>query len=416
MSGPRLAVIGAGAAGLSAAIWAARSGLSGESIVLLDSRQRIGAKILISGGTRCNVTNRSVRPSDYSGGPRHFVKHVLEAFPPARTRAFFAEIGVELVLEPTGKYFPTTHKAATVLEALRREVDRLGIRLETGRRILTARRLGEAWVLEDAGGAHLRAERIVLCTGGLSLPETGSDGTGLRIARDLGHTLIATTPALTPLTTQDACWKTLAGLTLEAALSLYLRGRKAHEVSGSMLFTHEGFSGPAPMDLSRHYLRAAGDQAAEVRARFLPGLDESVLIEGLRAGRDHEGLRTVRHFLTERFGLALQLSELLCRRAGLERDERLKDLTTDHRKALVRQILDCPLGVDGTLGYRKAEVTAGGVDLAEVRASTLESRIAAGLHFAGEVLDVDGRIGGFNFQWAWSSGHVAGRACAEALS
>lgn len=410
-----LAVIGAGAAGLSAAIWAARSGAAPGRVRLYDARPKIGAKILISGGTRCNVTNVAVRPSDYCGGAPHFVKHVLAAFTPERTREFFSGLGVDLVLEPTGKYFPSTHKARTVLEALCRECDRLGVELITGRRITGVRPLERGFALDDAEGRLAHAERVVLATGGLSLPETGSDGTGLRIARELGHTLVPTIPALTPLTTAEPFWKGLAGITLNVQLSLYVRGRKAHEVSGSFLFTHEGFSGPAAMDLSRHYLRAQADGPTEVRARFLPGVDERTLIEVLRMGREREGVRSVRHYLSSGYGLPQQLVEALCQLSGLSRDQRLKDVTTDQRKALVKNLLDRALDVDGTLGYRKAEVTAGGVDLTEVRAATLESKKVPGLHFAGEILDVDGRIGGFNFQWAWSSGHVAGRSCAEAL-
>lgn len=410
-----LAVVGAGAAGLCAAIWAARSGLREGRVRLYDSRTKIGAKILLSGGTRCNVTHRSVKPSDYCGGAPHFIRHVLEAFTPERTREFFSELGVELALEPTGKYFPTTGKARTVLEALLRECDRLGVELVQERKITGVRPLEGGFRLEDAEGRVVRAERVILATGGLSLPETGSDGTGLKIARELGHAIVPTHPALTPLTTSEPLWKRLAGIALHVQLSLYARGRKIREVTGSLLFTHDGFSGPAPMDLSRHYLEARKEGTPEVRVKFLPGVDEPALIQALQSGRQREGLKSVRHYLAAAYGLPMQLAELVCRLSGLSGDSRLKEVTTLQRKALLKNLLDRPLEIDGTLGYRKAEVTAGGVQLSEVRVGTLESKKVAGLHFAGEILDVDGRIGGFNFQWAWSSGHVAGRACAEAL-
>ena len=198
-----LAVLGAGAAGLMTAVQAKRANPA-PLVVLFDSRRKIGAKILISGGTRCNVTNRGVTAADYCGGPRHFIRHVFEAFTPEATIRFFEEIGVTLVLEPSGKYFPTTHSGRTVLEALVRECERRGVKLETGVRITDIRpQRGEFECRgeTESQAVSFLARRVVLCTGGLSYPETGSDGTGLRLAQKLGHTIVRTAPALTPLRT-----------------------------------------------------------------------------------------------------------------------------------------------------------------------------------------------------------------------
>lgn len=365
-------MVGAGAAGLMAAITAARHQSDGAPVSLFDSRQKIGAKILISGGTRCNVTNRKVTAEDYQGGPRHFIRHVFEAFTPVDTIRFFKSIGVELVLEPTGKYFPVTHSGKTVLEALMREAENAGVRLVTGRRIVGIEGKKGAFRLSLEDGT-LEAQRVILCTGGLSLPETGSDGMGLRIAEKLGHTLVRTAPALTPLLSEDKDWAALSGLTLEdVRLDFYSQGKKKASARGGFLFTHFGFSGPAALDISRHFALTVPLHGPRIEADFLPAGDE--------------------RRLPKRF------YETLKKKCG---------------KDLAKRLHRYPLEVTGVYGYKKAEVTAGGVDLREVSVATMESKKVPGLYFAGEILDVDGRIGGFNFQWSWSSGAVAGKAAAK---
>lgn len=380
---PDLAVVGAGAAGLMTAISAARE-RPGSSVVLFDSRQKIGAKILISGGTRCNVTNREVTPADYCGGPAHFIRHVFEAFTPVQTTRFFEEIGVTLVLEPTGKYFPTTHSGKTVLDALVRECAKHGVRLETGVRVAGVKPSKQGFVCEterESGPALFVARRLVLCTGGLSYPETGSDGRGLEIAEGLGHTIVRTAPALTPLLSDDKDWTELSGVSLEdVRLNFYSAGRKHVSSRGPFLFTHFGFSGPVVLDISRHWALADPNEKPQIVADFMPE-------EGVAATHD-------------RAPLPKRFFETLKKKCGTDLSKRI------HRY---------PLEVSGVYGYKKAEVTAGGVDLREVEVSTMQSKKVKGLYFAGEMLDVDGRIGGFNFQWSWSTGTLAGRAAVKSL-
>lgn len=404
-----------------AAIQAAHSSKDPKpKILLIDRRQKIGAKILISGGTRCNVTNRQVRPSDYEGGASHFVKHILEAFTPAATIDFFQAIGVELVLEPTGKYFPTTHSGKTVLEALIREAERAGVELKTGLMIDEIKREEDSFRLfgkqETEGvSCEILAKKVILTTGGLSYPETGSDGTGYRIAKSFGHTIIETIPALTPLTTEDADWQSLSGITLPVKLSFYGKGRKKTEAQGSFLFTHFGFSGPAALDISRHWAGAAAEDEPRIEASFLPEQNETTLrgaLEKKAASNPNKKLKSVLCqdlFLPERF------VEVVFKKLNVNPELPLKGFSRGLLNKLTHALLNCPLPVNGVLGYKKAEVTAGGVDLKEVSVSTMESRKVPGLYFAGEILDVDGRIGGFNFQWAWSSGAVAGRAAVKSL-
>ncbi len=414
-----IAVVGAGAAGLMTAIAAARARPSAH-VLLIDTRRKIGAKILMSGGTRCNVTNVSVKPSDYEGGPRHFVQHVLEAFTPQETRDFFAALGVELVLEPTGKYFPATNSGKTVLDALMKEASRLGVALEPGRRVTRvdkpSRRLAGAAEMfrltleSDEGSSHVEARRVVLCTGGLSYPETGSDGTGYQVAGALGHSLVPTRPALTPLRTADPDWPLLSGVTLDLRLSFYRDGKKSAERAGSFLFTHDGFSGPAALDISRFVASAPSGSKPEVRASFLPK-DTAVVC---RARLDRALQKKAKNFLVDE-GLPASLAAVLLKKAGLDPDAPLRTLKDRDRGRLVHALFETPLSVEGVVGYKKAEVTAGGIPLKEVRVATMESRLVPGLYFAGEILDCDGRIGGFNFQWAWSTGTIAGRAAAGSL-
>ena len=416
-----IAIIGAGAAGLMSAISAAREN-PGLKIFLLDTRQKIGAKILISGGTRCNVTNVRVTPKDYQGGPKHFVKHVLEAFTPDETRDFFEKMRVSLVLEPTGKYFPTTHSGKTVLDAFLKEIEKNKVQLKTGVRVSEVQKAGDVFHLKGtpAGRSEasfaLTAKRVILATGGLSYPETGSDGTGLEIAKNLGHSIVKTTPALTPLTTDDEDWKSLTGITLEASLSFFRNEKKEMAYTSSFLFTHFGFSGPVALDVSRFVAGADKKDSIKLLANFLPSESEESFIKDLERSRLSNPGRQVKNYLTEKYGLPSRFVEVFFKKIGADERSTLKNCSKAVRGQLAHKLLNCPLEVTGVVGYKKAEVTAGGVDLKEVKAATMESKIMPGLYFTGEILDMDGRIGGFNFQWAWSTGTIAGRSAVKSLS
>ena len=406
---PVVAVVGAGAAGLMTAIGAARAARAQDGehprILLFDSRKKVGAKILISGGTRCNVTNQRVRPADYRGGPSHFVTHVLEAFDPDKTRGLFSSIGVKLVLEPSGKYFPVSHSGRTVLEALLAECERLGVECRFGEKVTGIEPSADGLVLITAEG-KIPVRRAALCTGGLSLPETGSDGTGLEIARTLGHTILPTGAALTPYLTKDKDWTSLSGLSLEVELSHFSKGRKRAAARGGFLFTHFGFSGPASLDLSRFWSLAGKDDGPRVEANFLPNVKE----EDLRAGLERIRPTTAAlcSLLTSKMGLPQRFVNTWIRKCGWTAAD--SALGRDWQRRVLMGIFHYPLEVSGVYGYKKAEATAGGVDLREVRVSNMASKKVPGLYFAGEILDVDGRIGGYNFQWAWSTGAIAGRS------
>ena len=400
-----IAIVGAGAAGLATAIFAARRGAR-EPIVLLDGAARPGAKILVSGGARCNVTNAVVTERDYCGSPPHLVRRVLRAFGVAETVAFFEEIGVPLHEEAGGKLFPDANRSRAVLEALLGEARRRGVALRTGERVASVDGDAEGFVLRTERGG-LEASRVVLATGGLSLPKSGSDGHGLSLARALGHTVVPTTPALVPLVLDGAFHARLSGVSQEAELTVRSRSGLVDRRRGSLLWTHFGVSGPVVLDASRHWLRAQLEEGAApaLDASLVPGASFEELEKELLDRAAASPRTAVARALAVRVPAAV--AEAVAEAAGVPADTPLGRLARDGRRAIVRGLVARPLAVARSRGYAFAEATAGGVPLAEVDTRTMESRARRGLHLAGEMLDVDGRVGGFNFQWAWSSAWVA---------
>lgn len=402
-------VVGAGAAGLMAAIAAARARPT-LRVVCLDGARTIGAKILVSGGSRCNVTNRVVTPADFWGGSRRHVKTVLDAFPADRTVEFFADIGVRLTEEAGGKLFPTSGRSRTVLDALVAECARAGVETRPGRRVSAIRREVDTFCVTAAGDEWV-AGAVVLACGGRALPKSGSDGFGYELARRLGHGCVETTPALVPLTLSGDLHGELSGVSQIAELYLP-NGRRAVRLRGPLLWTHFGISGPVVLDMSRHWLRATLDgEAPFLRASLRPGLEfadvEQALLTAARE-RPRAALSTV---VGE--GMPSAVAAALVRRVGIEPSTALGQLERAARRTLVHTLLELPLAVVGSRGYTYAEATAGGIPLDEIDVRTMGSRRCPQLYLAGEMLDVDGRLGGFNFQWAWSSGYVAGTSAAR---
>jgi predicted Rossmann fold flavoprotein len=422
-------VIGAGAAGLAAAIAVAQRAPH-LRVRCVDGARHLGAKILVSGGSRCNVTNRLVDERDFWGGSSRAVRHVLRAFPSTRVVEWFAELGVELHEEEDGKLFPDTNHARTVLEALLADAGHRGVTLDSGHRVSTVERAsidsasvdgegvegtGDGFVVDTHEGPGYLARAVVLATGGRSLPKTGSDGFGYELARRLGHGHVETTPALAPLVLGGDRHRALTGVSHPAALTLRVNGESTIRLEGSLLWTHFGVSGPAVLDMSRHWHRARLDRTADVDVWLnvcppeTPDSLDRWLLEQERA-RPRTQLATV---LADR--LPATVAEAWVGEAGFQRDRTFAHFSRHERQRLVQQLLETPLDVQSSRGYSFAEATAGGVPLDEIDAATMASRVCPGLYLVGEILDVDGRLGGFNFQWAWSSGWVAGHGIAKAL-
>jgi len=403
-------VIGGGAAGLATAIFVARRRPELSPLVV-DGAARLGAKILISGGGRCNVTNTEVEAADFWQPRSPFVRRVLRSYGVADTIAFFREIGVSLHEEAGGKLFPDSNRARTVLDALLAEAERRGVAIEVGRRVTRVARGPEHFHIDSTRGG-LEACRVVIATGGLSIPKSGSDGAGYGFARALGHSLVPPTPALAPLVLEGRFHAGLAGVALPVEVAIQVAGLKHLRVGGSLLFTHFGVSGPAALDASRFWHRARSlGREVRLEVNLLPGESfesaERWLLE-LAAARPRLLLHGA---LAQRLPASVALAVL--RERGLDPGNPLGRLKRETRRALLRVLLAWPLPVVDSRGYGFAEVTAGGVPLQEVDPAGMQSRLCPGLHFVGEVLDVDGRIGGFNFQWAWSSAWVAASGIAR---
>jgi len=415
-----VAIVGAGAAGLATAIFARRFNRS-RSVVLLDGARTPGAKILVSGGSRCNVTNTTVSERDFWGGRPAVIRRVLRAFPVADTIDFFRELGVSLHEEAGGKLFPDTNRARDVLAALLHESNAVGATLLAGHRVLDVVRLKPDATLASNGGfqivtsrGEIRAGAVVLATGGQSLPKSGSDGAGFAIATRLGHTIVPTTPALVPLLLADAdtVHADVSGVSHDVELAVWVDGAVAIRLTGSMLWTHVGISGPVALNASRHWLRAQLEgRPVAMTANLRPGDrfdDVDADWQRLAISSPKASVQTTLASM-----LPASVAAAILRQLALDGSASLAHFQRDDRRRLSRALVEFPLPVAGSRGYTYAEATAGGVALTEIDAGTMASRVCPGLSCVGEILDVDGRIGGFNFQWAWSSGFVAGRALAD---
>jgi hypothetical protein len=418
-------VVGAGAAGLMAALFAARAGVD---VVLLERTDDGGRKILISGGGRCNILPSVAQPERYvTASSPNTLRKMLRSWPLAEQVAFFEDVlGMPLEREEeTGKLFPSSHKARDVRDALVARVREAGARIWFGARVAGLApepgtpgpgtpvpgdggdigRPAPRWRIDIERSPPLHAAAVILATGGLSVPATGSDGGGLILARNLGHEVHPTYPALTPLTASPHPHVDLSGVSL--TVTLRAPGAKpAFETSDGFLFTHRGWSGPSVLDASHLAIRGRPD-----------GGRQELLVQWTSRGADAwdadlaaGGQATVRSTLLPH--LPRRLADHLCTEVGVDPDTRLSQLRRQDRDSLVGALSAYPLPWTGDEGYKKAEVTGGGVALSEVDPRTMESRRTPGLYLCGEILDAFGPIGGHNFLWAWATGRAAGSAAA----
>jgi predicted Rossmann fold flavoprotein len=398
-----VAVIGAGAAGLMAAIQAAQRG---RRTVLLEKNRHPGLKILISGGGRCNLTTTRTGAdleAQYGLARGRFLRHALRSFPPTALREFVEAAGVPLQEEDLEKIFPVSQKARDIVDALLRLVQRSGATLRTGCAVRGIAASGTGFALDTDLGP-IRADSVVLATGGLSYRKTGATGDGYAWCRAMGHTITATWPALAPLLL-DAPWVTsLQGIVLQGVDLAVLdpSGRERLRRRRPILFTHRGLSGPAPMDLAGDVEELQGK--AQLEFDFVPELTREALDAHFVQEAKVRGARQVATALP--MHLQERVRDTLVALAGAEGT--LAGLSKVARRRLVETLKALRVPVRKSLGFEHAEVTRGGVALDEIDARTMQSRKQPGLYLCGELLDVDGPIGGFNFQAAFATARLAG--------
>ena len=397
-------VIGGGAAGLMAAIAAADRG---DRVTLLEKNDRLGRKILISGAGRCNLMNTDPDPAHFHGGNPSFARHALGVFPVGETLAFFRDLGVETRVENRGRVFPASNQAASVVDLLQDRALHAGVRILIGADAAELRREG-AFHVRTLDGRTLDADRVILTTGGTTAPSIGGSDDGLRMACRMGHRCTPTFPGLVPLETERSALHKLQGVRVIVAAQALTAGRVLKSDEWELLFRFYGLSGPVILNLSEAVAPFIRDRDVCVRINFFPGHMPDALDDFLRERWRRHPHRTVAFSFTGL--LPDKIPPVLLPLIGVPPDQRVAGVSAQVRRRIAERLTAWDIRILETRPFAEAEVMVGGIVTDDVDPRTLESKVVPGLFFAGEMLDVHGDLGGFNFQWAWSSGWVAGRA------
>ena len=396
-----IVIIGGGASGMCAAVRAAAD--AGNRVTLLERQSRLGRKLLATGNGRCNLTNTGAEPSHYHGEDPAFVRPALSKYPPAAVLEFFAGLGLQTVTEYGGRVYPMSDHAGSVLDVLRLALDRADVELVTGAAVTDVSRSGGGFAVTWDGGSA-RADRLIVACGGCAGGRLGGVTDGYALLSALGHSRTALRPALTTVRTAPDYPRALKGIRADAIASVLRDGTVLASERGDVLFTETGLSGTAIFALSRAV--SAGGGGLSVSLDFFPDAAEAALLSDLYARRERwpglEANRILTGTVQSRLGL------MLCKYAGLGGGETVGTLTDAALKKLSRAMKRFSLPVTGVGGFDVSQVTAGGVRTSEFDPETLQSRLVPGLYACGEVLDIDGDCGGFNLQWAWASGLLAG--------
>lgn len=406
--GREIAVIGGGAAGMTAAIRAAESG---AAVTVYEKNDRVGKKILSTGNGRCNFSNETMDACFYHGSGAAFADRILSRFDVPRTKAFFSSLGMR-VKDRDGYLYPASDQAATVLDLLRYELVRRGVEVHTGEAVRSLSYDGkrEKFLVS---GLERRGyyDAAILACGGCAAPNTGSDGDGFRLAEQFGHHIVTPVPALVALRCKEKFYKQAAGVRCDAKLTLFVEGKPVRMERGELQLTDYGISGIPTFQLSGLAARALQEKKrVTVTLSFLPDFDEESVRAFFEARLREHGEDSMEVFLT---GIVnKKINQLLLKLAGIRESERAKNVPAEAFQRLRKLYYGLETEVVGTNGFEKAQVSAGGVDCGEVT-ETLMSKRRKNLYFAGEILDIDGLCGGYNLQWAWSSGAVAGQEAAK---
>lgn len=396
-------IIGGGASGLVAAIAAARQG---AEVTILEHMDRVGKKILSTGNGRCNITNLTMRAECYRCGQKNFPMRVIDKFSVWDTLTFFDEIGI-VTKSKNGYIYPNSEQASSVLDALRMETEHLGVRVITSCQVKRARKVGKGGFLIETDQGDYRGQRLILATGSKAAPVTGSDGSGYELAKSFGHRVILPLPALVQLRCEGKHFKQLAGIRCEAAVQLIADGKTLAGDEGELQLTDYGISGIPTFQISRYasVALAAGSQVS-VLVDFLPSKSMEETRQFILQRSVQLGYRSCGDFLTG--VLNKKLAGVLLKLSGISPEIPVSQVKPANWERLIRQLKHFEAVVTATNSFEQAQICCGGVDTREIRAESLESKLVPGLHLVGELLDVDGICGGYNLQWAWSTGMLAG--------
>ncbi len=397
-----ITVIGGGASGMTAAIFAAREG---ARVTILEHQDRVGKKLLVTGNGRCNFSNRHMDASCYRSGDPDFPMEVIRRFPPEMTLPFFQDLGI-VARERDGLYYPYSGQASAVLDVLRAELFRRGVRVVTGCKIRRIR-AEKTGFFAETDGERYGSDRLILAAGSRAAPSTGSDGSGYELARSLGHTIIRPLPALVQLRCREPFFKQVAGVRAQGAVALYAGGKLLASDRGELQLTDYGISGIPVFQVSRFAARAL-DQGIRTEARldFYPETDREGVLAMLRLRRAAAADCPLEAFFTG--WLHKKLAALVLKLEGLQPGRLSGELTDGELERLTERIKAFPTEIAAVNSFEQAQTCCGGVKVQEVDPATMESRKKRGLYLAGEILDVDGICGGYNLQWAWSTGAIAG--------
>lgn len=412
MAGARIAVIGGGAAGMLAAATAARCGAD-VTVFERNGKNRMGRKLGITGKGRCNLTNDATRDEFLENVPRNprFMFASFAAFEPRDVMAYFESLGVELKVERGRRVFPVSDKAADIVNALAREVTASGCRI-VGERVRAIKKT-EDDLFAVVSDRETSFDKVIICTGGMSYPRTGSDGDGYRFARELGHTVTELSPSLVPLVCKGSLCPSMQGLSLKnVALTVFDAASKkaVWQDFGEIMFTHFGLTGPMALSASAH-LSDISSGRYEAHIDLKPALDEKMLDARLLSDFEKYKNRDLINSLSEL--LPQKMIEPFIEMSGISPRTKVNSITKEQRRAIVSCLKCFKVSLSGLRAIDEAVITRGGVSIKEISPKTMESKICKGLYFAGEIIDVDGYTGGYNLQIAWSTARAAGIAAAE---
>ena len=396
-------VIGGGASGLVAAVMAARQN---HRVTVLDHKDKIGKKILATGNGKCNYTNLLQTPECYRSNDSSFPYQVLSCFNVNQTIDFFKELGI-YPKEKRGYIYPNSEQAASVVDVLRMELDKLGVKIDCRVHVERIKKQKNEFVITTNKGAY-KASQVVLATGGCASPSLGSDGSGYQLAKELGHTIISPLPALVQLKSPAKYFKTLAGVRTEALIKLFVEGNFLAEEKGELLIANYGVSGIPIFQLSRFASKAISEnRKVTLQIDCLPTFSWKDTYDLIEERIKRNPTKTVEELFV---GLLNNKLAYVCIKEALISPATLaKAMNKNQIKALVGQIKEWQVPISEPNSFEQAQVCAGGVNTLEINPETMESKLVKGLYLTGELVDVDGSCGGYNLQWAWSSGEIAGR-------